>query len=233
MASPKLVICGGGALPDSIIERFREFAGPQPSLVVIPTATSRVIVVPAIQELWQSRGFAKVQVLHSTDRSLTTSPDFSKPLQTATAVWFGGGSQQRIADAYLGTPLEEQLRLLLERGGVIGGTSAGAAIQSRVMIASGSTSPNLSTGFDLFAGAIIDQHFLKRNRIPRLLAAIKAHPELVGFGIDEGTALVVNGTKATVVGQSYVLRIESKDGNVRVDAFEKSDDVPIGPLPVR
>ena len=224
---PKLVICGGGALPDKIFARFRVLAGPNPELIIIPTASKREIDLAAVQKLWRSRGFSNTTVLHSADRRVTSAPEFAAPLKTATAVWFGGGSQQRIADAYLDTPVEQELHNLLKRGGVIGGTSAGAAIQTRFMIASGKTEPTISTGFDLLNGAIIDQHFLKRNRIPRLLAAVRAHPQRVGLGIDEGTALVVHNGKATVVGASYVLRIQSLEGNFHVDAFGDGKTVTI------
>lgn len=225
--SPKLVICGGGSLPNTVFERFRLLAGPKPSLVVIPTASRRDFDLVEIQELWRSRGFENTQVLHSVDRKMTSLPEFVTPLETATAVWFGGGSQQRIADAYLDTAVEKALHKLLRRGGVIGGTSAGAAIQSRVMIASGKTEPNISTGFDLLHGAIVDQHFLKRNRIARLLSAVRADPRLIGFGIDEGTALVIQDDKATVLGASYVLRIESRGPTINLESFHSGDTVPL------
>ena len=220
-----LVVCGGGALPESVFRRFREMAGEQPNLVVIPTASQRPINLEEVQQLWKSRGFDKVSVLHSNDRAVTTSSEFATPLRSATAVWFGGGSQQRIADAYLDTPLEDALYEMMQRGVVIGGTSAGAAIQSRVMIAGGSDEPKISTGLDLLPGAIVDQHFLKRNRIPRLLAAIRSHVDLIGIGIDEGTALVVQGGRAEVVGRSFVLRVESVDGEIQLDAFNDGEKV--------
>ena len=225
--SPRLVICGGGSLPKSIFEQFRRLAGPKPKLVVIPTASRYEFDVVESQKLWIARGFEDVHVLHDRDRDLASSPDFVAPLRTATAVWFGGGLQQRIADAYLDTLVEKELHRLLQRGGVIGGTSAGAAVQSRVMIASGKSEPRISTGFDLLRGAIVDQHFLKRNRIPRLMAAVQANPELVGVGIDEGTALIIEDGQATVLGESYVLRIESRRGNIYLDAFDNGETLPL------
>ena len=174
--------------------------------------------------LWKSRGFDSVQLLHTTDRKTADSEEFTKPLTTATAVWFGGGSQQRIADAYVGTRTEREIYKLMKRGGVIAGSSAGAAIQTRVMIASGRTEPKISKGLNLLSNAIVDQHFLRRNRIPRLMAAVKANPKLVGFGIDEGTALVVEKNKAVVVGRSYVLRIKQRDGRQITEAFDSGDD---------
>jgi cyanophycinase len=225
--SPNLVICGGGSLPDTVFQRFLKLAGPRPSLIVIPTASQRAFDVEEVQKLWRSRGFQNVSILHNNDRDVASSGDFAAPLKTATAIWFGGGSQQRIADAYLDTPVETEVYQLLRRGGVVGGTSAGAAIQSRVMIASGGSDPKISTGLDLLPGTIVDQHFLKRNRVPRLLSAIRAHPHLIGMGIDESTALVVHDGKAEVVGRSYLLRVESVDGTIKLDAFSHGDAVPL------
>ena len=90
---------------------------------------------------------------------------------------------------------------------MIGGTSAGAAVMSNVMIAGGHERPVMGHGFDLIPGAVIDQHFVKRNRIRRLQSALQLHPELVGFGIDEGTALIygVQSGRFRVLGQSCVV----------------------------
>lgn len=229
-ASPRLVIAGGGELPAAVYQRFLEMAGEQPQLVVIPTASDRNASLGDVQKLWRSRGFTDVRLLHSTDRDAISSDEFLAPLKTATAVWFGGGQQQRIADAYLGTAVEEQLYRLLRRGVVIGGTSAGAAIQSRVMIAGGTREPRITTGLDLLPDAIVDQHFLRRNRIPRLLSAIRTHTERIGFGIDEGTALIVQNDKAEVVGNSYVIRVESAAGSIQLDAYGDGESVPLGAL---
>jgi cyanophycinase len=224
--SPRLVICGGGKLPDTIYNEFRSLAGPETKLVVIPTASKEDINVEEIQQLWQSRGFREVYILHTNDPEVASTDKFFESLKTATAVWFSGGSQQRIADAYVGTPVEEELYKLLQRGGVIGGTSAGAAIQSRVMIRGGKTEPKISTGLDLLPGAIIDQHFLKRNRIARLIAAVRIHPDLFGFGIDEGTAIVVSDGTNRIIGTSYVLRVEVVDGAIQIDSFKEGDTLP-------
>ncbi len=224
--APKLFI-GGGALPETMYKEFRKLTGPEAKLVVIPTASNRDVDVEKIQELWQSRGFQEVSILHTNDRKVASSTEFAEPLRTATAVWFSGGSQQRIAEAYIGTPVEKELYQLLQRGGVIGGSSAGAAIQTRIMIRGGDSQPKISTGLDLLPGAIIDQHFLKRNRISRLIAAIRTHPGLIGFGIDEGTAIVVYENECRIVGRSYVLRIELVEGAIKIDAFEDGDIVPM------
>ncbi len=224
--APKLFIAGG-VLPESGYADFRKLTRPGARLVVIPTASSGDINVEKIKEQWKSREFPNITVLHTRDREVASSNVFSEPLRTATAVWISGGSQSKIADAYIGTTVEKELYLLLQRGGIIGGSSAGAAIQSRVMIAGGKKVPEMSTGLDLLPGAIIDQHFLRRNRLSRLIAAVRLHPELIGFGIDEATAIVISDNEYKVVGKSYVLRVELIEGKIKIDAFEDGDIIPL------
>ena len=224
--APKLFV-GGGALPEAMYEEFIQLTGLDAKLVVIPTASSREVEIEKIKDQWRSRGLKEISVMHTIDRNVASSAEFIEPLRTANAVWFSGGSQQRIADAYLGTPVEDELYELLKRGGVIGGSSAGAAILSRVMISSGNDPPKITTGLRLLPGAIIDQHFLKRNRLARLISAIRSHPDLIGLGIDEGTAIIVSNKEYKVVGGSYVLRIELIDGSLKIDAFEDGDIIPM------
>lgn len=213
-AGGALVICGGGKLPDAVRDRFCELAGGRRArIVVIPTAHA-IADRPntdLLLEPWRSRGVASAMILHTRSRDRANDPEFIRPLTEATGVWLGGGKQSMLTAAYLGTEVEKQLKALLDRGGVIGGTSAGAAAMTRVMIAGNSrqarTKPDLSQGFDFLPGAVVDQHFLKRKRLQRLLGALTTHPELIGLGIDENTALVVNirSRLLSVIGDSYVV----------------------------
>ncbi len=209
-AGGALVICGGGKLPETVRDRFFELAGGHHArIVVIPTAhqiADRGNSEPLL-EPWLTRGAASVAVLHTRSREVANDPKFVKALTEATGVWLGGGQQSWLTQAYLGTEVERQLMNLLDRGGVIGGTSAGAAVMTRVMIAKGRIKADLSEGFDFLPGAVVDQHFLKRNRLRRLLGAVADHPELIGLGIDERTALIVNirSHLLSVVGESYVV----------------------------
>ena len=124
-------------------------------------------------------------------------------------MWFPGGRQWRLVDAYADTRTERELHALLARGGVIGGSSAGATIQGEYL-ARGDTSGNTimmgdhEEGFAFFRGTAIDQHLLVRNRHFDLLEIIAAKPELLGIGIDEDTAIVVRGNGFEVIGQGYV-----------------------------
>jgi cyanophycinase len=209
-----LVICGGGELPEEALDRFVELAcGEQGKLVVIPTAgTDKGIADQAATiEQWTARGIGSVTVLHTRDRDVADSEEFVKPLEDATAVWFRGGQQSRLAEAYVGTATETAILEVFRRGGVIGGTSAGAAIQSRVMIQSGNPVPKITTGFDLLPGVIIDQHFLYRNRFTRLQTAIRNHPDRIGVGIDEDTAVLFCQGQCHVLGDSYVTLITTAE----------------------
>lgn len=211
-----LVIAGGGALPSQILQRFLDLGGGKDAnLVIIPTASS-IADAPDVLErmpIWRELHPGAITVLHAETRETSCEADFCRPLHNATAVWFIGGDQNYITERYLGTPVEPALHQVLARGGVIGGTSAGAAIMSRVMIAGGRTTPQLATGLGFLSGTIVDQHFIKRNRKDRLHAALKEHPGLVGIGIDEETALVCQPTGIEVIGNSSVLMCLSATAN--------------------
>jgi cyanophycinase len=130
-------------------------------------------------------------------------------------VFFFGGRQWRLVDAYGGTKTEAAIRAVLDRGGVIGGSSAGASIQGSFLVR-GDTESNTvmmgdhQRGFGYLRNVGIDQHVLRRNRHFDLIEVVEAHPELLGIGIDENTALVVQGDQAEVIGASYVLVYDNK-----------------------
>jgi cyanophycinase len=203
-----LVIGGGGSISDAIADRFVELAGGRDArIVVIPTASARAdddATTDEPLEMWKKREPASVAILHTRDRERANEPEFIEPLLNATGLWFGGGDQTKITDAYGGTAVQRAIHGVLDRGGVVGGTSAGAAVMSRVMIAGGNPKARVATGFDLLPGSVIDQHFIARQRQDRLRGVIAEHPSLVGFGIDEGTALIVRGRSIEVMGESTV-----------------------------
>lgn len=201
-----LVIHGGGALPEVVVERFLALAGgSEARIVIVPTACEPADDgrPPPSQALWTPRA-ASVVVLHTRDRGQADRAEFCAPLAEATGVWFEGGQQSRTAEAYVGTAVETALHELLARGGVVGGTSAGAAVMSRVMIAGGNPVAEIGEGFDFLPGAVVDQHFTERDRQPRLLGVLRDRSNLVGYGIDEATALIVAGRSLEVVGDGAV-----------------------------
>ena len=207
-----LVIGGGGSRDSEIRERFLELAGGSDApIVVIPTAGSRKEYDAYNSNLagWNAAGATNLSMLHTTDPAVANTDEFVEPIRKARGVWFNGGKQWRLADAYLNTKVHAELWALLGRGGVIGGSSAGAMIQGSYL-ARGDTSTNAimmgdhQHGFGFLPNTAIDSHLLRLNRQFDLLEIIQAKPELLGIGIDENTALVVQGDRFEVIGQSYV-----------------------------
>lgn len=207
-----LVIVGGAMRDPQIFDRFLQLAGGSDApIVVIPTAGG----APDYDSSWGGMaafgeaGASRITLLHTYDPEVADRGDFAAPIREARGVWFTGGRQWRIADAYLGTQVEVELRALLDRGGVIGGSSAGATIQGEYL-ARGDSSTNTvmmgdhEEGFAFVKGVAIDQHLLQRNRQFDLLEVIAARPDLLGIGIDEDTAIVVRADGFEVIGRGYV-----------------------------
>jgi cyanophycinase len=208
-----LVIVGGAMRSPGIMQRFLELAGgPEARIVVIPTAGGAEDYGPKYPGLraWRAQGARNLTVLHTTDPNEANTQKFADVIDSADAVWFPGGRQWRLADSYLGTRTEDALWRLLDRGGVIGGSSAGATIQGSYL-ARGDTRTNTvmmgdhEEGFGFLRDTAIDQHVLRRNRHFDLIEIVEARPELLGIGIDENTAIVVQGDRFTVMGEGYVL----------------------------
>jgi cyanophycinase len=202
-----LLVVGGGIIPDAVRDKFLELAGGRKArLVVIPTASHRIDSgeVPSSYKFWRSQDVASVEWIHTRNPEQANDPSFIKPLESATGVWLGGGDQSLLTAAYRGTAVLEALRRVLDRGGVVGGTSAGASVMSAVMITGGTARAELGTGFGLAPGLVVDQHFANRNRMGRLLSAVARRPDLVGVGIDEQTAVVLKGTTMSVIGDAHV-----------------------------
>ena len=207
------LMLGGGNLQDlSIFERFVDLAGgPDARIVVIPTAGGQ----ESYDRYWgglsvfRRAGARNLYVLHTYDPEVADTPAFARYVEEADAVWFSGGRQWRLADAYLGTKTHDALWALLDRGGIIGGSSAGATIQGSYL-ARGDTKTNTimmgdhEEGLGFLKKTAVDQHLLQRNRQFDLIEVIEAHPDLLGIGIDENTAILVSGDQFEVIGQSYV-----------------------------
>jgi cyanophycinase len=228
----------GGRTPEVAFQRFLELAGGRDARVVlIPSASTRFAEGERVKEEleeWRKRGPASVQMLHTRSREVANDPVFARPLTEATGVWMGGGAQDLLMKPYLGTEVERQLKALLDRGGVIGGTSAGASVMSRVMIAGGRDKAELADGFGFLPDVVIDQHFLRRNRIGRLLGVLSAHPDLIGIGIDEQAVLEVNlrDSRMKVLGLSYVVACVPDEAkkSVRMNIFSNGDSLDLGAL---
>lgn len=206
-----LIIAGGAAI-EPILERFIELAGGNDApTVYIPTASGDIgdEAREMRADILRNLGAANVSVMHTTDPSVANTESFAKTLRTARGVWFGGGRQWHLVDAYEGTLTEQLFRDVLERGGVIGGSSAGATIQGSYL-ARGDTGNNQimvgnhEVGFGFISNVAIDQHHIARNRHFDMFAILDRYPHLLGVGIDEGTAIEVSGNEFHVLGAGYV-----------------------------
>jgi len=208
-----LVIVGGGMQDLSILQEFAELAGGADApIVVIPTAGG----AEHYDEYWQglaqfrAAGLNNVTLIHTYDRETADTSEFAQAIRDAQGVWFTGGRQWRLADSYLHTEVHDALLELLDRGGVIGGSSAGATILGSYL-ARGDTSSNAimmgdhEEGFGFISNIAIDQHLLRRNRQFDLLEILAEKPELLGIGLDEDTAIVVRNNRFRVIGKSYVV----------------------------
>jgi cyanophycinase len=208
-----LVIVGGGRVGPEILTRFFDLAGGRNApLVVIPTANGADSYPddwPGLK-MFKDFGATNITVLHTTDRTVADSEAFARPLTTARAVWFPGGRQWRLVDAYLHTRTEREVERVLERGGVVGGSSAGASILSSYMVRGAHENnyvmmaPGYEEGFGLIKGVAIDQHMLTRNRQDDLEEVVAKHPDVLGIGLDESTAIVVRGQEFEVTGASKI-----------------------------
>jgi cyanophycinase len=224
-----LVMVGGGQLPDGVREKFMTLAGGKAArLVIVPTASFSADLREEDDNYlrpWRRYAPASINLLHTRSHEKANDPAFFKPIIEATAVWLGGGDQVELVAAYRGTAVEREFKALLKRGGVIGGTSAGAAVMSDVMIEGGNPNAVVGRGFGFIRNAVVDQHFLKRSRVNRLLGVLSDRPDLIGIGIDEETAFLLRGEEWHVIGRSYVIACQVDKGGIgcRVEAFADGD----------
>lgn len=218
-AKGTLVIVGGGNLDGTgVMEKFIELAGgPEKNFVVVPTAggnrnadgTLRVYKDEEVLASWRKRGIQHVTMLHTADPKVADTEEFARVLRTADAVWFNGGRQWNIVDSYMNTLTYREFHNVLERGGVIGGSSAGATIQGDYLVRGAIAGAQIMMtpekehehGFSFLRRSAIDQHINTRNRWDDLIPVIQKMPNLLGIGLSEGTAIIVKGDRFEVAGK--------------------------------
>jgi cyanophycinase len=204
-----LVLVGGGEIPSDVITRFVELAGgPEASIVILPTAIADPI--PRRNRMattFRRAGAKKATVLPGRNLSDVESEEYLETLRQATGICFGGGRQWRFVDAYLDTKAHALMHDLLRRGGVIMGSSAGASIQAEYL-ARGNPLGNhdimadgYERGLGFLKGVAVDQHFTQRKRFGDMTMLVEKYPQLLGIGIDESTAIIVQGHVAEVTGR--------------------------------
>ena len=214
-----LVIVGGGSTDGTtIMEKFIELGGgPDGKFVIVPTAGGNrngdgsVKAYTEAQSIasWTRRGLKNVRMLHTHDPKVADTEAFASVLRDATAVWFDGGRQWNIVDSYAGTLTYREFHKVLERGGVIGGSSAGATIQGDYLVRGDTSGPNIvmteeknhQKGFEFLRKVAIDQHINTRMRWDDIIPVVKKYPNLLGIGLSEGTAIIVKGDTFEVMGK--------------------------------
>jgi len=213
----------GGNMQDSsgLPQKFIELAGgPTKKFVVVPTnggnrnpdGTLRVYDEAKVLAEWKKRGLTNVIMLHTADPKVADTEAFAKPLRDADAVWFDGGRQWNSVDSYMNTGTLTEFWNVLGRGGVIGGSSAGATIQSDYLVRGDTSGPNVMMteepnhqhGFAFLRHSAIDQHINSRNRWDDLVPVIRKFPEYLGLGLSEDTAIIVRGDTFEVFGRFKV-----------------------------
>ena len=228
-----LFIVGGGPRPPALRQRFVELAGGagRANIVVYAMASEDAAPNGAEEADELKKLGADAQSLYLTRAEADADSNVAR-LAKATGVWFGGGDQSRLMAVLSGTRTEAMLKERFRAGAVMGGTSAGAAVMTRVMIVgeerrrggarypSDSSLANITIdrdnvvvreGFGFLPNAIVDQHFLRRRRHNRLISAVLEQPGLIGVGVDESTALIVepNG-RWSVMGASVAVVYDAR-----------------------
>lgn len=223
-----LLIIGGGKRTPEIMQRFIDLAGgaDRARIVVFPMASG----VPDTTGMEQAEQLRRMGVRDVRwmlfDRATALRPGFADTLNGTTGVFFSGGDQSRLTAVIAGTPVHEALLRLHREGAVMGGTSAGAAVMSSIMLTGNELrnadsanafiaiqQGNIETvqGLGFTEDIIVDQHFVRRKRLNRLLSVVLEHPRLPGVGIDEATAIdVAPDGGFTVLGEGTVVVFDAR-----------------------
>ncbi len=238
--SGQLVIIGGAEDKEGDCTILREFVrragGVSARIVVMTVATElpREVGENYIR-VFERLGVEDVRIVDTVEREDANSASYLEAIEKATGVFFTGGNQARITSILKDTEIDRLLHKRLSEGAVIGGTSAGAAMMPDVMIVEGDSETNprleiveMEPGMAFLPGVVIDQHFLQRGRIGRLLSAVSQQPVVLGFGIDENTAIVVNNNQFEVIGEGVVTVVDvSEITHTNLGQILKDEDLAI------
>jgi cyanophycinase len=215
-----VMVVGGGAQGPEVYAKFIELAGgPDAIIIDVPTAGGDSIDVATAGRAWKNAGAKNVVIVHTTDRKVADADSFVAKISKAGGVWFDGGRHYRLVDSYLGTKTQKAFEQVLARGGVIGGSSAGASILGDYLVRGAPSNdnrifnhPKYLKGFAYLRGVAIDQHVVARERLPDMFDSLTSHrSDLLGISEDEGTVWVVRGDEATIIGRNKAFVYNGKD----------------------
>ena len=216
----QLVIIGGAEDKEGDCKILREFvrrAGGLQARVVVMTVAAGLPAEVGAQyiNIFNRLGVEDVRVVDTEKRENADNPEAIETINQATGVFFTGGNQARITDLLKDTVLDTTLHRRFAEGIVIAGTSAGAAMMPDMMIVEGEAGTNprleiarMDRGMGFLPGVVIDQHFAQRGRLGRLLSAAAQQPVVLGFGIDENTAIAINGSEVEVIGEGAITVVD-------------------------
>lgn len=223
-----VVVVGGGSMGQEIYDAFITAAGgPDALILVVPNAGGADSVTPNMGQAWRNNGARNVKVFFTKDRKVADSDSFTAVIRQAGGVWFDGGRQFRLVQDYGGTKSEREFMALLERGGVVGGSSAGASILGDFMVRGAPSNnnfimdyPGYQTAFGYLRNVGIDQHVVARSRLPDLADSIVTkYPNLLGISEDEGTAWVIRGDTGRIIGRNKAFVYNGRDPNDKDSPF--------------
>ncbi|MDZ7967890.1 MAG: cyanophycinase [Nostoc sp. DedSLP03] len=236
----QLVIIGGAEDKegDSVILRdFVRRAGGTKAYIVILTAATELPreVGENYIRVFERLGAETVRIIDTETREDAASSTALEAINKATGVFFTGGDQARITSILKDTEIDTAIHQRFSEGAVIAGTSAGAAVMPDVMIVEGDseTHPRIETvdmgpGMGFLPGVVIDQHFSQRGRLGRLISALVLQPAVLGFGIDENTAMVVVDNQVEVIGEGAVTIVDESEATYNnVDEILKDESLAI------
>ncbi len=219
-----LLLHGGGGVGEATWERFIELAGGTDARIVcIPSAgqddEGQAPNSYSARELTQ-RGCTGVSVVHAAQRRRTNHDGLLlEALEAADAVWIDGGRTFRFMDRFGETRAAAAIAGVLERGGIVAGSSAGAQVLGAFLLRGNPktntdiTDPGYRVALGLLKGVVIDAHFRDRERGPQLARLVRDFPQLLGLGVDGETALLVQGTIGEVLGEAGVVVYDRRDGD--------------------
>ena len=221
-----LVLNGGGGESDPFWPRIFELAGGKDAaIVILPTASERAETGQEYVEELKLLGATGMQAIELRTREDAAKPEFLAAIAAAKVIFFTGGDQSKITAAILGTPAEAAIRKVYDDGGVLAGSSAGLACMSRVMLTGEGDftvvrggNVEVKEGLGYVTEAILDQHFVARQRQNRLISVVLEHPELPGIGVDEKTAIWIRPDRTfEVLGEGWVMIFDARRSAVRTD----------------
>lgn len=210
-ATGTVIVVGGGAMGPEIFDAFIAAAGGPDALILdVPNAGGDTALAPNTGQPRRNAGAKNVAVLWTRDRRIADTDSFTAVIDKARGVWFEGGRQFHLVQDYGGTKTERAIRGVLDRGGVVGGSSAGASILGDFMVRGAPSNdnsimdyPGYETGFGYLRNVGIDQHVVARSRLPDLAdSIITRYPTMLGISADEGTAWIIRGDTGRIVGRS-------------------------------